>query len=166
MGLWERLKEKEIGFSITETMRGTHEFETGCGPSGSLPFEFTVEWGTEDLTDWLSPKSGRFMVNNLAGTVRVDGLCDEASCSGTLELRYFGEHKIRYQFDFNSDGRDYRFVGEKVNIRPWNLATSHTTCFGVITELDGGRLISRSVSHFEFSSTPAFLSSLRLSMAK
>ena len=41
---------------------------------------------------------------------------------------YLTEHRLRYSFEFEAQGKPHRFVGEKVNIWPWNLPTSHTTC--------------------------------------
>jgi hypothetical protein len=69
------------------------------------------------------------MVNELEGTVSIDGLCEEAPCSGKLELKYFSEQKIKYTFEFEAAGEDYIFIGEKRNIYPWNLPYSHTFCF-------------------------------------
>lgn len=154
------------GFSIQEVMSGEHEFEPGCGPSGRYPFEFHVTWGTDKLLQWLDRSSETFLVSDLEGKVTVGGLCKEAPCKGQLELKYFGERRLRYTFDFQNDGTTYHFVGEKVNIRPWNLPVSHTTCFGVLTEKETGKLVSRSVTHFRFRSLPRFLASLRFSIHK
>ena len=149
------------GFSMDEVMTGTHEFLPGAGPPGTLPFEFRVRWGTSDMGEFLDPRGKNFMVNDMEGTVTVGGLCEDVRCSGTLELRYFKDQKIRYAFEFSVDGATYRFVGEKVNILPWNLATSHTTCFGTLT--DGtGQLLSRSLTFFRLRTAPAFLASFRL----
>ena len=120
-----------------------------------------MTWGTDDLVRWLDHRSGTFLTQDLEGTVTVGGLCEAAPCKGRLELRYFDEHVLRYRFEFEVDGIRYRYVGEKVNIQPWNLPVSHTTCFGVVTELETGRLISRSVTHFRLSTIPGFLRSLR-----
>jgi hypothetical protein len=90
----------------------------------------------------------------------VGGLCDWAPCKGTLSLEY-GKQRIRYRFDFEAGGKLYRFSGDKVNIRPWNLGTSHTTCFGTLVELDSGRLVSTSVTEFRLRDLPGFLTSLR-----
>jgi hypothetical protein len=155
-----RLREG-VGFQIDEVMSGTHAFEPGMGPPGTKPLQFKVTWGAESIARWFTP-GGEFMRGPLKGTITADGLCREAGCEGTLELRYFDEHTIRYAFEFEADGRRYRFVGEKVNIRPWNLPVSHTTCFGRITEADSGRLVSTSVTFFRLSTLPSFLTSLRI----
>ncbi len=166
-GLVSRLASlaSSIGFRMQEVMRGTHEFEPGCGPPGRHPMELRVTWGPERLERWLSPASGEFMTQPLEGAVTVGGLCENAPCEGRLELRYRGEHRIRYDFEFEADGRRYRYVGEKVNIRPWNLPFSHTTCFGRVTEAGTGRLVSTSTTIFELESLPGFLLSFRLTRA-
>ncbi len=150
-----------IGFRMDEVMSGEHVFEPGHGPAGRHPFEFTVTWGPDDLWTWIDPDDPGFLTQPLEGTVTVGGLCESAPCRGRLELRYFDEHALRYTFEFEVSGRRYRYLGEKVNIQPWNLPVSHTTCYGVLTEADGGRLVSRSVTHFRFRTIPAFLRSLR-----
>lgn len=157
-----RLREGGVGFQMDETMAGEHEFAPGMGPPGKRRLEFRVTWGPRNLWRWLTPGGDDFLRQSLAGTVTVEGLCEAAPCAGTLELRYFGEHKIRYSFDFEAGGRRLRYLGEKVDIRPWNLHVSHTTCFGSITEADTGTLVSTSVVRFPLSSLPRFLASLRL----
>ncbi|MFH1531907.1 MAG: hypothetical protein ABIK09_14370 [Pseudomonadota bacterium] len=149
------------GFSMDEVMTGTHEFTPGAGPEGVFPFEFRVRWGAQDMGAFLNPLTEKFMVNDMEGTVTVGGLCEDAPCRGTLALRYFKDQKIRYTFEFSVDGTTFRFIGEKVNILPWNLATSHTTCFGTLTDATG-HLVSRSLTFFRLRSAPAFLASFRL----
>ncbi len=149
------------GFSMDEIMTGTHEFAAGAGPAGVHPFEFKVRWGASDMGGFLDPSSKKFMVNDMEGTVTVGGLCEETPCRGTLELRYFKDQKIRYAFTFTARGATYQFIGEKVNILPWNLPTSHTTCFGTLTD-GAGQLISRSLTFFRLRTAPAFLASFKL----
>ena len=149
------------GFSMDEVMTGTHQFTPGAGPEGTLPFEFRVRWGTTDMVSFLNPFTKKFMVNDMEGTVTVGGLCADTPCRGTLELRYFLDKKIRYTFEFTVDGATYRFIGEKVNILPWNLPTSHTTCFGTLTDA-AGHLVSRSLTFFRLRTAPTFLASFRL----
>ncbi|MCZ7584649.1 MAG: hypothetical protein M5R36_15665 [Deltaproteobacteria bacterium] len=158
----DKVRSGAVGFSIDEVMTGTHEFEPGAGPEGVLPMEFRVTWGTERLGSWLNPRDENFMRSPLRGTVTIEGLCRDASCEGTLELAYFTRRRIRYAFTFKAKDTLYRYVGEKVNIRPWNLPTSHTTCYGRLTEETTGKLVSTSVTHFRLRSAPAFLASLRL----
>jgi hypothetical protein len=156
------IEERRIGFLMDEVMTGVHEFEPGCGPLGKRDMEFRVSWGAKDLKVWANPLCERFFYNDLKGVISIDGLCEQASCVGGLDLRYFRDRTIRYDFTFStSDGKLYRYVGEKVNIWPWNLLWSHTTCFGRLTEHDSGRLVSTSITHFRFRTLPAFISSLR-----
>lgn len=156
------LRAGRLGFQMDEVMSGWHEFEPGLGPAGQLPFEFRVTWGPRRLGPWLTPGSGEFLRQDLSGTVRAGGLCDDAPCQGTLELRYFTDHRLRYDFAFEAGGKAYQFVGEKVNIQLWNLPVSHTTCFGVLKDVASGRLVSRSVTHFHLRSAPRFLRTFRL----
>ncbi|MBI9075046.1 MAG: hypothetical protein JEZ02_06505 [Desulfatibacillum sp.] len=155
-------KERRVGFVMDEIMSGDHAFEPGMGPEGRRPFEFRVTWGPKNLIKWINPLGKGFMTQPLDGTVTVGGMCTRVPCAGTLELAYFTEGKIRYTFEFVYGGKTYHFVGEKVHIRPWNLPVSHTTCFGTLTEKDSGKLVSRSLTHFRFRTTPAFIASLRL----
>ena len=157
------LRQRRIGFMMDEVMTGSHHFVNGAGPEGEHDFSFRVTWGTRHLEDWLNPFGAGFMSNFLQGTVKVGGLVDEAPCQGTLDLRYFQEGSIRYTFDFKDQGgRPLRYLGEKVNIRPWNLHHSHTTCFGTITDLRSGQDVSKSIVYFKFNTLPAFLGSVRL----
>ncbi|MBN1947504.1 MAG: hypothetical protein JW797_17670 [Bradymonadales bacterium] len=161
-GRISRLKELPVGFRIDEIMTGRHRFEPGMGPEGYHPFEFQVTWGPKRIGEWLDPHGAGFLSQPLEGVVRAGGLCQEAPCQGTLELQYFNERLIRYTFDFRVDSTDYHYVGEKVNIRPWNLPVSHTTCFGYLTEARTGRLISTSVTFFRLHRMARFLSSFRI----
>lgn len=151
-----------VGFQMDEVMSGEHEFVGGDGTGKKRDMEFKVRWGTDNIFDWLNPFDENFMTNTLEGTVTIDGLCDEAPCTGTLELRYFTEQKIRYTFSFEVEGKTYHFVGEKRNILPWNLHQSHTTCYGELREADSEKLISKSTTYFRFNTLPAFLASFRL----
>ena len=148
-----------MGFRITETMRGTHELREG--PPGPQPFAFRVTWGPDRLRDWVNPVSDRFLWQPLEGQVLAGGLCDWTPCRGTLALEYFARRRIRYELDFDVRGVVHRFVGEKVNIRPWNLLVSHTTCTGAITELATARLVSTVVVTFRLRDLPAMVLSTR-----
>jgi len=162
--LYERFRNGSLGFSLTEVMRGEHQFEPGFGETGWRPMSFRVQWGPQRLRDWLNPRSDAFLTQPLRGTVSIAGLCEDATCEGTLELRYFNEHRIRYAFSFEVAGESYRLVAEKVNIQPWNLPVSHTTCFGTLVESRSGRLVSRSVTYFRLSALLSFLLGFRLSL--
>ncbi len=154
----------DAGYSLDEVMAGTHEFEPGAGPPGTHPFRFVVKWGSDSMRGFLHPGE-QFLTAALAGTVTAGSLCADAPCAGSLRIDYFGRHSIRYVFEFDSAQGQCRFVGEKVNIRAWNLPVSHTTCFGTVTRISDGRLVSRAVVHFRLRTLPAFLGSLRVRAA-
>ncbi|MCP5069301.1 MAG: SDR family oxidoreductase [bacterium] len=160
-GALGRVLKGAWGFRITEVMRGEHEFESAFGSAGGRPMEFSVRWGTNEVRHWVDPSGGRFLVNDLEGSVTIDGLCRDAPCKGTLELRYLEDRTIRYAFGFEADGMAYRYEGQKVDIRPWNLPWSHTRCFGRLTRADTGALVSTSLTRFYLRSSPRFLASLR-----
>jgi len=151
-----------VGFNMEELMIGEHEFTEGNGPEGKHPFHFKVVWGPKNLAKWSNPFQEDFFINDLEGTISIGGLKDDVPCKGKLELKYFDEQKIRYTFDFNIDGVDYEYIGEKVNIYPWNLHYSHTTCFGKVTNKETNEVISDSITHFRFEDAPAFVKSLKL----
>lgn len=162
MGLIDKLKDARLGFAMHEIMDGTHRFEHGCGPTGRLPMEFRVNWGAKRLGPFLDPFGEEFLRSDLDGTVTVGGLCTRAPCTGTLALKYFSENSITYTFDFEAGGEAYTYVGNKVNIWPWNLPVSHTTCFGTIKESNSGKLISTSALFFRLWRSPSFVTSFRL----
>lgn len=156
-------KLSRLGFTIHETMTGTHQFHP-YGVENHF-MEFTLDWGPSSFGDWLTPSSGSspVLAQACSGYISVDGLVCHAPCYGTLVLDYFGDHKLRYELHFQDNlGHQYTYCGEKVNIQPWNLLTSHTTCFGTITEDRSGYLVSRSVLRFKLRTIPAFLWSFRL----
>lgn len=153
---------KKNGFTIDEIMTGSHKFETGCGRNGKHPFKFRAIWGPKNLHEWLNPKHKKFLTNDLEGFITIGGLCDQVPIKGKLELRYFKDRSIKYSFYFKIKNKDYEYIGEKINIHPLNLLTSHTTCFGTVIEKNSGKLISRSVTHFRFRDTLKFLLSLKV----
>jgi hypothetical protein len=154
------------GFKMHEVMSGTHRFEPGEGPEGKLDFIFKVDWGPRRITSFLRKNSSDYLTNEMHGTVTVGGMAERIPLSGTLRLDYFGGHTIRYEFIFEHGGEAFRYVGEKVNIRWWNLPVSHTTCFGTVTRVGDGRLVSRSTTYFRLNTIPSFLSSFRLSQQR
>lgn len=150
-----------MGFRVTEVMRGTHE-RRDDGAAGPGRFAFRVTWGPDRLLEWANPTSERFLWQPLEGEVLAEGLTDGwVPCRGTLSLEYVGRRRIRYEMDFEAGGAVHRFVGEKVNIRPWNLLVSHTTATGTITELASGRLVSSVVATFRLRDLPRMLLSTR-----
>ena len=152
----------EKGFQIHEVMSGEHEFVDGAGPAGKHKFEFKVDWGPKNLVDFLNPASDKFLLSELTGTVTIGGMCENMPVYGSLQLRYLQDQKIRYTFDFTVDGEPYQYVGEKQQIYPWNLPYSHTTCFGEVKNLRTGKVISKSITHFDLHDLPEFLGTFRL----
>ncbi len=156
------IRERRVGFRMTETMRGTHRFEPGWGPPGTHPMSFAARWGSRHLfSEWLNPFSERYMTGRMSGTVTIGELCDGVTFEGSIRLRYFREAKIIYRFQFHHEGLTHRFSGEKRNLRPWNLLRTHTTLHGRLTREDAEGPISRSTLHFRWSSLPAMLGSFR-----
>jgi hypothetical protein len=146
------------GFRTREAMRGHHEFHDGYGPPGRHPFVFRARWGPDRLREWLDPRQDTFLWQELDGEVLAGGLSDDwTPCRGTLHLQYFPQRRIRYDFDFEAGGRTFRYVGDKQNIRWWNLLVSHTTCFGVVTERSTDRLVSTGVTLFRMRDLPRLL---------
>lgn len=147
---------------MDEIMTGTHRFMDGKGPEGEHPMEYRVTWGHENVTKWINPLGGEFLVNTLSGKVDVGGLVVDADCEGTLELRYLQDQLIRYTFTFKDDnGKAYQYIGEKRELRPWNLHRTHTICYGQITELATGEVVSEGIVYFRMSTIPQFLLSFR-----
>jgi hypothetical protein len=165
--LYQMLTERRIGFRIDEVMRGTHrylrDFLPGDVPAGAeFPLEFFVTWGNPHLEKFLNPFSGDFFFSDLEGTLSAGGLCLEAPVKGSFELNYFKDATLRYCFEFTAYDRLYRYLGEKRGIRPWNLQRTHTTCYGTITDVLSGEILSESVVYFDLPQLPSFLASLRL----
>jgi hypothetical protein len=149
------------GFRIDETMRGWHE--PLDEPGARRRFELRCSWGPDRLGEWLDPRGPGFLWQELTGTVEAEGLtAGPAPARGTLELDYLGARRIRYRVDFpRADGAPLRFLGDKVELRPWNLLVSHTTCTGSIVELGSGRLLSTVALTFRLRDLPRMLLSLR-----
>ena len=159
------LDERRVGFEIDEIMTGKHEFEKGFGSSGKKFMEFRGTWGPKHISQFLNPKSNKFCMSELEGTVTIEELCADVPMKGTLTLSYFREHKLLYIFDFSVDSKKYHFVGEKVNVRLWRfweLPKTHTICYGKLTLKDTGELVSKSITHFRLRTSLRFIKSFRL----
>lgn len=141
-------------------------FQPDLGPPGRHPFSFELSWGPDRLGEWLDPTGDAFLWQEARGSLTAGGLCEAAPCTGTLALDY-PRGRIRYTLDFeatspaNGESVLCRYVGEKLRLRPWNLLTTHTTCYGTLVELASGRLVSRSIVTFRLRHLPRFLASLR-----
>lgn len=151
-----------IGFKIEEKMTGKHHFTEISDMDGTHPMSFTAEWGPRSIKKWMDPSEDDFLTHPMVGTVSVGGLCLDEEFSGEMQLRYFENASIRYEFDFEVDGTSYHYRGEKTDIRPWNLHRTHTTLKGEIIEVESRTVISRSTLHFRLASLPSMLLSFRL----
>jgi hypothetical protein len=167
--LLRSLARGALGFTIEERMSGSHRYRRdfpagGVAAGEERPLELRARWGHPRLLGFLSPASGEFLTAELEGTLDAGGLCHAAPIQGTLELRYFVDASIRYRFELSGiDGARYRFVGEKREIRPWNLHRTHTLCRGTIARADADAEILSDVSvRFDLGQLPAFLKSFRL----
>lgn len=146
---------------MDEIMTGTHCFTPGFGPEGYYSMEFKISWGPEKFFEWANPKGEKFLTQPLEGLITIDGVCKSHPCKGTLELKYFEGNYLQYSIDFAVGGKPFKYIGRKVNIKPWNLPVSHTTCYGKLFDCNDN-LISRSITYFRFRTIPKFLVSLRL----
>lgn len=151
-------------FKITETMRGNHHFvDPELGEAVDRPFHFRIDWGGTPL-EVLNPISSMFLIFEVEGTILVAGLTKgEEPCRGVLTLDYFGTQTLRYELDFEVDGETYHYVGKKVDVelrKPLLLIKTHTTCYGTLRRGDG-RIVSRSVAHFEPEAILPFFKSVR-----
>lgn len=153
-----------LSFQMTECMRGTHHFvDPARGDASDRSLYFRIRWSGQ-LASVLNPLSSEFLRYAAEGVILVEGLTSgEVPCNGTLVLDYVREHKITYALQFDH----YRFIGEKVDVRltrPVMLIKTHTTCYGRIED-EQGKIISRSVVHFEPEDALGFLASTRVSRA-
>jgi hypothetical protein len=152
-----------IGFKMDEIMVGTHTFSDRPLASPQLPMNFSITWGNDNLLKFVNPGSDEFLFSCAKGFITVGGMANKADCIGTLKLMYFSERKIRYELDFKGDdGKAYKYIGEKVNLWPWNLHKTHMTCYGTITDNESGKVVSTSVVYFPFRELLNFIMSARL----
>lgn len=156
------IEEKRVGFKMDEVMEGTHRLKDGPLARVALPMSFRASWGSKNLGKFLFDFfRGRPAACELSGTANIEGLCQNAEVKGKLEFRYLVDATLRYEFEFYADGKPHLFVGDKENIRPWNLRRTHTTCHGIILDQSTHMIISISVVYFDPRTLPRFLASLR-----
>lgn len=144
-----------LGFRFDEVMSGTHQWESQ--PGAEFDMEFKITWGPNDVLKWFADR----LVCLLHGTMTVGGLCENAPCKGTISLHYW-KGIIKYDIHFIAHDTAYQYVGEKRNIKPWNLHRTHTTCYGTLIRVWDKKVVSKSVTHFRLSTLPSFLMSFRL----
>lgn len=155
-----------FGFAIQERMEGEGWLDFGSIElnRGTDPIYFDVVWGTKSIANLLynAYKNNGNMEFCLKGYINFGPVTygRELPCEGHLTINYL-QGFIQYVIIFTQNGKEYRYLGEKVNIKLWNLLTSHTTCFGIVTD-SCGQLFHRSVTHFRLSSIPKFISSFKI----
>jgi hypothetical protein len=121
---------KRRGFQFDETMSGT--YARVDAPDRPRSLSFTVRAQTDSAARAL--RSGQAY---LRGTIRAEGLADDAPTEGTIEVSA-SARRIRYELSFSgNDGECYRFEGEK-RIRLPNLVRSMTELQGDIVNAAGG----------------------------
>jgi hypothetical protein len=152
-------------FLISEIMKGSHHFvDPELGTADDHLFYYRLDW-SGSIPGALDPRSDEFLTFEAEGALFAGGLTPgEVPCRGTIRVDYFHSKTIRYDLELEVEGQRYIFVGEKVDVdllAPALLIKTHTTCYGTLTREDG-RVISRSVTHFEPKTLLPFLLSLRL----
>lgn len=151
-----------LRFDISETMAGTHHFvDAAREPGKDREMYFRIRWGAPIA----SFVTSRVKTSDADGTIFVGGLTDgEVPCRGTLSLDYVDEKKLAYELDFEVAGAPYHLSAAKVGVelaRPLELAKTHTTAYGVVTDAKG-TIVSRSILHFDPENLFRFARSLRL----
>ncbi len=121
---------KRRGFQFDETMAGT--YARVDAPDQPSPLSFTVRAHSDSVLAAL-----RTGTAYLRGTLRAEGLADDALAEGTIEISP-GARRIRYELSFpGNDGEPYRFEGQK-RLRLPNLVRSMTELQGDIINSAGG----------------------------
>jgi hypothetical protein len=121
---------KRRGFQFDETMSGT--YTRLDDPEHPRQLSFTVRAQSHSTMDAL--RRGQAL---LRGTLRAEGLADDAPAEGILEVSP-AARRIRYQLSFpGNDGEPYRFEGEK-HVRLPKLVRSMTELRGDILNAAGG----------------------------
>ena len=114
---------------------GKHRILTEDKAMNEKPIRFDLDLIVDSFSDFCNSAPGNetYGVIDCQGFFHADGLVRRSKCYGKLELRVFSEKKLRYTLFFDGEnGRHYKYVGEKVNISPWNLMISFFTCYGTI----------------------------------
>lgn len=156
--------QKKYGFYMTEKMVGHFSrVYSDWGTDNWVPMKFNATWGTEDISGVMS-EEGNFKFL-LTGDITIKGLCRGAPLCGWLFLNYLTDGMLKYTFNFEANHRQLTFVGRKVNINPWNILTSHTTCVGAVYALEGS-LMGHSVTYFQLRDVLRFLASFRPKITK
>ena len=97
---------KHLGFEINEVMEGSLR-----KPGETFDREFRFDLGVVFPALW---RIITMAIGRARGTCHIDGVAQNASAVGTLELAPFTRRLARYTFTFTADdGNEYRFDGWK-----------------------------------------------------
>lgn len=159
-----------VGFKMHEVMTGFHCFEPEFAERYNLSteerfMEFVIDWGPDNLANWLNPTNSGFMKHPLQGKMTIAGLCFEAPCQGMMKLNYFSDQTLCYDISFETRGNNFLYLGTKRDVKlwkPWKLHKTHLECYGFLIDQDCGKVISTSTTYFDLKEIPAFVNSLRL----
>lgn len=130
-----------MGFSFSETMAGTLEWDRKPGEKHPVRFDVTAH--AESTRRHLA--TGRAA---LRGTIIVPGLAEGADAEGSIVIRPIGQRIIRYELEFvGDDGKRYELVGQK-DIR-WLAPLSTFTTLPAELLDDEHRRIATCLLHFD-----------------
>lgn len=150
-----------FGFTIRETLVGTCQVQ-GVSAGREIPLTLELEWGPRDIWKWLSPVSNVRGLSACSGRAVIEGVAGPVPVEGTLDLRYLKDRTIVYDMKMDVGGKNYKFMGKKSNIWPWNLPWSHTTCYVSMTDQVTEEPYATGTVRFRLQELPAFLRSVRL----
>lgn len=157
----------DLRFQITEKLTGNCLIRN-CIDYSNKNIELNLTWGSN--IDSIIPyykQSKEFIFKIIKGTIKVENLFDGniLNCIGIITIDYLHNHDIGYCLWFEYKNKPYRFSGKKVNIRWYNLPTSHTTCCYNICCIDDSaqELIAEGTVYFKLNSIIPFLKSFKIS---
>ena len=147
-----------IGFGFAETMRGN--YYRLDDPTSEHAIEFTLDVKVNGIR-----KFAKDQMATIVGTVRAEGLAQEAPLTGTLGLKVVSERRLPYDFTFKGDdGETYRFRGQK-DVMLIALADTMTTLPASLYD-STGKEIGRATVRFDMrSDLGRFLLSFRPKLA-
>lgn len=142
-----------MGFSFSEEMSGTVEWDATPGVTHPMKFEVTAqaESTLAHLRDGLA---------TLRGTITVPPRANAVPVEGTLLIRPIGQKVIRYELSFvGDDGKPYELVGQK-DILYRHLSRTMRFLPAEILDEDHRR-VATCKTHFDPRHTLRFLGSFR-----
>ncbi|MCK9596160.1 hypothetical protein M0R19_03180 [Candidatus Pacearchaeota archaeon] len=156
---------KFIEFEAKEILRGFGYFKgIHTKEPIKVPIKLNLTWNS-DLLSFINPIHIGFLRAYVDGTIQIDD--EEFTLFGTLTLKYFEDNSIEYHLFIENfikksstkDSECLTFIGKKINIKPWNLLFSHTTCFGTL--LQNNELIADCYLFFNLKDLFPFLKSFK-----